>query len=257
MVFGNRQKLSLSPEDYLFRVTFCPEFLLKSRMFCWWQIWHIMILKIFRIIIIQTKSSIYVYIIVYLSSGVLSFFWSSFYSSSLKHTKVSGAYCLGIFQNADPTTLLGGMSYVVSSLICILCFIINGNTRIKATLCSIPKASNRAYFFLCRVVLGVWILAEFISPFLHLIITGIVVRNTLVTYDRENNKIGFWKTNCSELWMRLNYLGPPPPGPPLVFDSLNRTTEIPPSAAPHGSPDIVSPGRISFKLGFCTLLKYW
>ncbi|GMN34987.1 hypothetical protein TIFTF001_005021 [Ficus carica] len=115
MVFGNGQKLSLSPEDYLFR-----------------------------------------------------------------HTKVSGAYCLGIFQNADPTTLLG----------------------------------------------------------------GIVVRNTLVTYDRENNKIGFWKTNCSELWMRLNYLGPPPPGPPLVFDSLNRTTEIPPSAAPHGSPDIVSPGEI-------------
>lgn len=147
--------------------------------------------------------------------------------------------------------------YVISSLICILCFLINGNTRIKATLCSIPKVSNRAYFFLCRVVLGAWILAEFISPFLHLIVTGIVVRNTLVTYDRENNKIGFWKTNCSELWMRLNYLSPPPPGPPLVFDSLNRTTEIPPSAAPHGSPDIVSPGRIIFKLGFCTLLKYW
>ncbi|XP_017413751.2 aspartic proteinase 36-like isoform X1 [Vigna angularis] len=50
-----------------------------------------------------------------------------------RHSKVRGAYCLGIFQNGkDPTTLLG----------------------------------------------------------------GIVVRNTLVMYDREQEKIGFWKTNC-------------------------------------------------------------
>ncbi|XP_048234787.1 aspartic proteinase 36-like [Ricinus communis] len=33
---------------------------------------------------------------------------------------------------------------------------------------------------------------------------GIIVRNTLVTYDRQNNRIGFWKTNCSELWKRLD-----------------------------------------------------
>lgn len=33
---------------------------------------------------------------------------------------------------------------------------------------------------------------------------GIVVRNTLVTYDRQNERIGFWKTNCSELWKNLN-----------------------------------------------------
>ena len=49
------------------------------------------------------------------------------------HSKVHGAYCLGIFQNGkDPTTLVG----------------------------------------------------------------GIVVRNMLITYDRGNDKIGFWRTNC-------------------------------------------------------------
>ncbi|XP_076952623.1 uncharacterized protein LOC143626396 [Bidens hawaiensis] len=58
-----------------------------------------------------------------------------------RHSRVRGAYCLGIFQNAkDPTTILG----------------------------------------------------------------GIIVRNTLVMYDRENDKIGFLKTDCSDLWARLN-----------------------------------------------------
>ncbi len=26
----------------------------------------------------------------------------------LQHTKIPGAYCLGVFENQDPTTLLGG-----------------------------------------------------------------------------------------------------------------------------------------------------
>ncbi|XP_023754331.1 aspartic proteinase 36 [Lactuca sativa] len=53
-----------------------------------------------------------------------------------RHSKVHGAYCLGIFQNGkDPTTMLG----------------------------------------------------------------GIIFRNTLVMYDRKHDKIGFWKTNCSDL----------------------------------------------------------
>lgn len=35
----------------------------------------------------------------------------SSYRPSLQHTKVSGAYCLGIFKNGnDQTTLLGGMA---------------------------------------------------------------------------------------------------------------------------------------------------
>uniref|UniRef100_A0A0D6QXC1 Peptidase A1 domain-containing protein n=1 Tax=Araucaria cunninghamii TaxID=56994 RepID=A0A0D6QXC1_ARACU len=44
---------------------------------------------------------------------------------------------------------------------------------------------------------------------------GIVVRNMLVTYDRGNERIGFWKTNCSELWERLQSALPPPPARPL------------------------------------------
>ncbi|XP_010558952.1 PREDICTED: aspartic proteinase CDR1 isoform X2 [Tarenaya hassleriana] len=58
-----------------------------------------------------------------------------------RHSKMKGAYCLGVFPNGnDHTTLLG----------------------------------------------------------------GIVVRNTLVVYDRENSKVGFWRTNCSELYERLH-----------------------------------------------------
>jgi hypothetical protein len=65
-----------------------------------------------------------------------------------RHSKVHGAYCLGVFPNGkDHTTLLG----------------------------------------------------------------GIVVRNTLVVYDRENSKVGFWRTNCSELSDRLHIDGAPPP----------------------------------------------
>lgn len=124
MVFENKQKFSLSPENYLFR-----------------------------------------------------------------HSKVRGAYCLGVFQNGkDPTTLLG----------------------------------------------------------------GIVVRNTFVTYDREHEKIGFWKTNCSELWERLNVTGAPPPEP-LAENRQNSTTVVPPAMAPTGPSHNVIPGeqkvgRITFYL---------
>ncbi|KAM3365013.1 hypothetical protein ACQJBY_015019 [Aegilops geniculata] len=106
MVFGNGQKLSLSPENYLFR-----------------------------------------------------------------HSKVEGAYCLGVFQNGkDPTTLLG----------------------------------------------------------------GIVVRNTLVTYDRHNEKIGFWKTNCSELWERLQSGGAPSPAP---SSDPGSQADLSPAPAPSGLPE--------------------
>ncbi|XP_040992292.1 aspartic proteinase 36-like isoform X3 [Juglans microcarpa x Juglans regia] len=115
MVFSNGQKLSLSPENYLFR-----------------------------------------------------------------HSKEHGAYCLGVFQNGkDPTTLLG----------------------------------------------------------------GIVVRNTLVTYDREHSKIGFWKTNCSELWERLHKSGAPPPMPSAPNEK-NSTAEIPPTLAPTKAPHYVLPGEL-------------
>ncbi|KAI0523479.1 hypothetical protein KFK09_005874 [Dendrobium nobile] len=98
-----------------------------------------------------------------------------------RHSKIDGAYCLGVFQNGnDPTTLLG----------------------------------------------------------------GIIVRNTLVTYDRQNERIGFWKTNCSELWNRLhidkNKSEKPPPSP----TSTNLTTELAPAFSPSGSKYNFLPGQI-------------
>jgi hypothetical protein len=87
-----------------------------------------------------------------------------------RHSKVHGAYCLGIFQNGkDPTTLLG----------------------------------------------------------------GIVVRNMLVTYDRGNEKIGFWRTNCSELWERLQAAVPPPPA--KSNSEKNSSDSVPPTPAKSNS----------------------
>lgn len=63
-------------------------------------------------------------------------------------------------------------------------------------------------------------------------VAGIVVRNTLVTYDRENDKIGFWKTNCSELWKRLQV----PASAPVPSPSSNRSQEMPPAQAPSSLP---------------------
>ncbi|CAI9282851.1 unnamed protein product [Lactuca saligna] len=128
MVFGKGQKLSLSPENYLFR-----------------------------------------------------------------HSRVTGAYCLGIFQNGkDPTTLLG----------------------------------------------------------------GIIVRNTFVMYDREHEKIGFWKTNCSDIWEKLHISenapenAPPQASPPS--DGISPTAEIPslpptslPQYIPQGETEI---GSITFSM---------
>lgn len=77
-----------------------------------------------------------------------------------------------------------------------------------------------------------------------LFVTGIVVRNTLVLYDRENSKIGFWKTNCSELWERLNVDGAPPPAP-SSSNGNNSNTEMPPSVAPSDQKHYGLPGMSS------------
>ncbi|KAF7136394.1 hypothetical protein RHSIM_Rhsim08G0096600 [Rhododendron simsii] len=99
-----------------------------------------------------------------------------------RHSKVHGAYCLGIFQNGkDPTTLLG----------------------------------------------------------------GIIVRNTLVMYDREHDKIGFWKTNCSELWERLHIAGAPPPIP-SASDSTNSTAPAPAGPPQHDFPGQFQVGLVTF-----------
>ncbi|XP_031102984.1 aspartic proteinase nepenthesin-1-like [Ipomoea triloba] len=124
MVFSNGQKLSLSPENYLFR-----------------------------------------------------------------HSKVHGAYCFGIFQNGkDPTTLLG----------------------------------------------------------------GIVVRNTLVTYDREHEKIGFWKTNCSELWDRLGASNAPSPSP-SESDNKNSTVNVAPAPTEHPTEPVRNITSEDIKVGHLTV----
>ncbi|KAF5201074.1 Aspartyl protease apcb1 [Thalictrum thalictroides] len=102
-----------------------------------------------------------------------------------RHSKVHGAYCLGIFQNGkDPTTLLG----------------------------------------------------------------GIVVRNTLVTYDRENEKVGFFKTNCSVLWDNVHIVGANSTKP---SSTRNSTIGVSPTMAPTGLPVTDKhPGK--FKIGIIT-----
>jgi len=64
---------------------------------------------------------------------------------------------------------------------------------------------------------------------------GIIVRNTLVTYDRHNEKIGFWKTNCSELWERLHIGGGPSPAP---SSDTGSQADMSPAPAPSGLPGL-------------------
>ncbi|KAL6513347.1 hypothetical protein OROGR_020833 [Orobanche gracilis] len=73
---------------------------------------------------------------------------------------------------------------------------------------------------------------------------GIIVRNTLVTYDREHEKIGFWKTNCSELWERTV----PPPLPSGTNE--NSIMDMGPMMAPIEPPLSKVPGEI--KIGLIT-----
>lgn len=75
--------------------------------------------------------------------------------------------------------------------------------------------------------------------------TGIVVRNTLVMYDREQEKIGFWKTNCTELWERLQESIAPSPLPPNS-DVSTPTEALEPSVAPSSSQNEAPPGIMSF-----------
>ncbi|KAK9067021.1 hypothetical protein SSX86_014345 [Deinandra increscens subsp. villosa] len=104
-----------------------------------------------------------------------------------RHSKVSGAYCLGIFENEnDQTTLLG----------------------------------------------------------------GIIVRNTFVMYDREHEKIGFWKTNCSDIWERLHVSGRPQetsnstsPQASSPPDVSNSSSDISPSLPPMIPPQYIPPGE--------------
>ncbi|KAF3617885.1 hypothetical protein FXO38_05716 [Capsicum annuum] len=82
------------------------------------------------------------------------------------------------------------------------------------------KAFKSAHFKVC----GAYCLGNSPNqknPTSHL--GGIVVHNTLVTYNRENKRIGCRKTNCSEIWDRQNSFPPPPsPSTPVVSGLDNR-----------------------------------
>ncbi|KAL6973879.1 hypothetical protein U1Q18_028063 [Sarracenia purpurea var. burkii] len=82
--------------------------------------------------------------------------------------------------------------------------------------------------------------------FLYIKTAGIIVRNTLVMYDRENEKIGFWKTNCSELWDGHHVAGSPPPVSP-TSDRTNSIADVSPTEARTGSQHY-SPGTNQLKV---------
>lgn len=71
------------------------------------------------------------------------------------------------------------------------------------------------------------------------------MRNTFVMYDREHEKIGFWKTNCSEIWERLHVSGAPPPRVTSSQGGSNFTADISPSLPPTASPQYIPPGNVN------------
>ena len=76
---------------------------------------------------------------------------------------------------------------------------------------------------------------------------GIVVRNMLVTYDRVNQRIGFWKTNCSDLWNNLQSPTPTQAPEPAV---------TPPSVAPFSGDSCTIQGYIfGIKMQFFVTLS--
>ncbi|KAH6555064.1 hypothetical protein KP509_1Z284700 [Ceratopteris richardii] len=64
---------------------------------------------------------------------------------------------------------------------------------------------------------------------------GIVVRNMLVTYDRVNERIGFWRTNCSDLWSSLQVAMEVTAAPPPVESPV-----LPKQASSPNTPDLMS-----------------
>lgn len=60
-----------------------------------------------------------------------------------------------------------------------------------------------------------------------------------MTYDRERQRIGFWKTNCSELWKRL-HIKDAPAGPST--EGIEGSAGTQPASAPNGP--LVHPGML-------------
>lgn len=64
-------------------------------------------------------------------------------------------------------------------------------------------------------------------------------------YDREHSKIGFWKTNCSELWERLHILDDNAHTP---VSNKSHDTDMAPASAPSESPHYMIPGMVKCKI---------
>jgi len=62
-------------------------------------------------------------------------------------------------------------------------------------------------------------------------------------YDRDQEKIGFWKTDCTELWERLQESAPSPLPP--NSEVSNPTEALEPSIAPSLSQNNAPAGIMS------------
>ncbi|KAL8240626.1 hypothetical protein R6Q59_013981 [Mikania micrantha] len=69
------------------------------------------------------------------------------------------------------------------------------------------------------------------------VLGGIIVRNIFVMYDREQQRIGFWKTNCSDLLARLTATGVLP-----STSDKSHSSSYPSPSAPLGPTYHVSSG---------------
>ena len=65
-------------------------------------------------------------------------------------------------------------------------------------------------------------------------------------YDREHTKVGFWKTNCSELWERLHISDAPTPVT-SSSEGTNSTEVLGPSVAPSESPHSLHQGIVDHR----------
>lgn len=68
-------------------------------------------------------------------------------------------------------------------------------------------------------------------------------------YDRAHSKIGFWKTNCSELWERLRTSDDNAHAPSISTKSHG--SDMAPASAPIESPHYTIPGMVNVEVYVC------
>ncbi|XP_024392664.1 protein ASPARTIC PROTEASE IN GUARD CELL 1 isoform X2 [Physcomitrium patens] len=109
------------------------------------------------------------------------------------------------------------------------------------------------YLFKHTKVPGAYCLGFFKNQDATTLLGGIVVRNTLVTYDRANHQIGFFKTNCTNLWSILPAEPPLAPPPPPVNESspIESPASLPEDKQDFGSIELL----IELDGNFTTILN--